>query len=95
MKEKPTIVAKRMKELQEGIEVSQAKLAACLDNVEQTAIFRCESGQSFPPYRILMQYSDFLMFRLTISLGGVTSRKAGYTTSNRKYGKKISNAGTD
>ena len=59
MKEKPTIVAKRMKELREGIKMSQAKLAACLDNIEQTAIFRYESGQSFPPYGVLMQYADF------------------------------------
>lgn len=48
MKEKPTVVATRMKELREGIKLSQANLAACLDNVEQTAIFRYESGQSFP-----------------------------------------------
>ena len=69
MKEKPTIVAKRMKELREGIKFSQAKLAACLDNVEQTAIFRYESGQSFPPYGVLMQYADFFDVSLDYIFG--------------------------
>ncbi len=69
MKEKPTIVAKRMKELREGIKLSQAKLAACLDNVEQTAIFRYESGQSFPPYGVLMQYADFFDVSLDFIFG--------------------------
>ena len=69
MKEKPTIVAKIMKELREGIKFSQAKLAACLDNVEQTAIFRYESGQSFPPYGVLMQYADFFDVSLDYIFG--------------------------
>lgn len=69
MKEKPTIVAKRMKELREGIKLSQAKLAACLDNIEQTAIFRYESGQSFPPYGVLMQYADFFDVSLDYIFG--------------------------
>ncbi len=69
MKEKPTIVAKRMKELREGIKFSQAKLAACLGNVEQTAIFRYESGQSFPPYGVLMQYADFFDVSLDYIFG--------------------------
>lgn len=69
MKEKPAIVAKRMKELREGIKLSQAKLAACLDNIEQTAIFRYESGQSFPPYGVLMQYADFFDVSLDYIFG--------------------------
>ena len=69
MKEKPTIVAKRMRELREGIKLSQAKLAACLDNIEQTAIFRYESGQSFPPYGVLMQYADFFDVSLDYIFG--------------------------
>ena len=58
-----------MKELREGIKFSQAKLAACLDNVEQTAIFRYESGQSFPPYGVLMQYADFFDVSLDYIFG--------------------------
>ena len=58
MKEKPTIVAARMKELREGMKMPQGKLAALL-GVQQTAIFRYEVGQSFPPYQILMKYADF------------------------------------
>lgn len=69
MKEKPTIVAKRMKELREGLKLSQAKLASQLDNIEQTAIFRYESGQSFPPYGVLMQYADFFDVSLDYLFG--------------------------
>ncbi|MCH5158151.1 MAG: helix-turn-helix domain-containing protein [Clostridiales bacterium] len=69
MKEKTTIVAQRMKELREGIKLSQAKLATCLDQVEQTAIFRYESGQSFPPYGVLMQYADFFDISLDYLFG--------------------------
>lgn len=69
MKEKPTIVAKRMKELREGIKLSQAKLAAQLNNIEQTAIFRYEVGQSFPPYGVLMQYADFFDVSLDYIFG--------------------------
>ena len=69
MKEKPTIVAKRMKELREGVKLSQGKLAACFDNIEQTAIFRYESGQSFPPYGVLMQYADYFDVSLDYIFG--------------------------
>ncbi len=69
MKEKPSIVAKRMKDLREGVKLSQAKLAACLDNVEQTAIFRYERGQSFPPYGVLIQYADFFDVSLDYIFG--------------------------
>ena len=69
MKEKPTIVANRMRELREGIKLSQAKLAALLENIEQPAIFRYESGQSFPPYGVLMQYADFFDISLDYLFG--------------------------
>lgn len=69
MKEKPTIVAKRMRELREGVKLSQGKLAACFDNIEQTAIFRYESGQSFPPYGVLMQYADYFDVSLDYIFG--------------------------
>ncbi|MCH5153982.1 MAG: helix-turn-helix transcriptional regulator [Clostridiales bacterium] len=69
MKEKHTIVANRMRELREGIKLSQAKLAALLENIEQPAIFRYESGQSFPPYGVLMQYADFFDISLDYLFG--------------------------
>ena len=69
MKEKPTIVANRMRELREGIKLSQAKLASHLENIEQPAIFRYESGQSFPPYGVLMQYADFFDISLDYLFG--------------------------
>lgn len=68
MKEKPDIVANRMRDLREGLKLSQAKLAACL-NIVQTAIFRYESGQSFPPYGVLMQYADFFDVSLDYIFG--------------------------
>ena len=57
MKQKPTIVAQRLAELREGVHLSQAKLAAQFEGVEQSAIFRYENAQSFPPYNVLMQYA--------------------------------------
>lgn len=68
MKEKPTIVATRMKELREGMKMPQGKLAALL-GVQQTAIFRYEVGQSFPPYQILMKYADFFDVSLDYIFG--------------------------
>ncbi len=43
MKKRPVIVAKRLTELREGIRISQARLAAIFDGVEQPAIFRYEN----------------------------------------------------
>ena len=68
MKEKPTIVATRMKELREGMKMPQGKLAALL-GVQQTAIFRYEVGQSFPPYQILVKYADFFDVSLDYIFG--------------------------
>ena len=69
MKKKTTIVAQRLTELREGIHLSQAKLAAQFDGVEQPAIFRYENAQSFPPYNVLMQYADFFDVSLDYIFG--------------------------
>ena len=69
MKQKPTIVAQRLTELREGIHLSQAKLAAQFEGVEQPAIFRYENAQSFPPYGVLMQYADFFDVSLDYIFG--------------------------
>ncbi|MGN0665250.1 MAG: helix-turn-helix domain-containing protein [Candidatus Coproplasma sp.] len=69
MKQKPTIVAQRLTELREGVHLSQAKLAAQFDGVEQPAIFRYENAQSFPPYGVLMQYADFFDVSLDFIFG--------------------------
>ena len=66
---KPTIVAQRLKGLRESVRLSQAKLAANFEGVEQPAIFRYESGQSFPPYGVLMQYADFFDVSLDYIFG--------------------------
>lgn len=69
MKQKPTIVAQRLTELREGLHLSQAKLAAQFEGVEQPAIFRYENAQSFPPYGVLMQYADFFDVSLDYIFG--------------------------
>lgn len=69
MKEKSNIVGKRLKELREGVKLSQAKLASQFDDVEQTAIYRYECGQSFPPFGILMQYADYFDVSLDYIFG--------------------------
>ena len=84
MEKKPVIVAQRLTELREGIHVSQARLAAVFD-LDQPAIFRYESGKSFPPYGVLMQYADFFGVSLDYIFGGavvngnmVTRKSSGY-----------------
>ncbi|WP_251612142.1 helix-turn-helix domain-containing protein [Pumilibacter muris] len=66
---KPTIVAQRLKGLRESVRLSQAKLAANFEGVEQPAIFRYEKGQAFPPYGVLMQYADFFDVSLDYIFG--------------------------
>ena len=69
MERKPIIVAQRLTELRESVHLSQAKLAAQFDGVEQPAIFRYENAQSFPPYWVLMQYADFFDVSLDYIFG--------------------------
>ena len=69
MERKPTIVAKRLIPLREGVHLSQAKLAAQFEGVEQPAIFRYENAQSFPPFGVLMQYADFFNVSLDYIFG--------------------------
>ena len=69
MERKPIIVAQRLTELRESVHLSQAKLAAQFEGVEQPAIFRYENAQSFPPYWVLMQYADFFDVSLDYIFG--------------------------
>lgn len=69
MEKRPAIVAKRLTELREGIRISQARLAAIFEGVEQPAIFRYENAQAFPPYGVLMQYADFFNVSLDYIFG--------------------------
>ena len=72
MKVKPTIVAERMKLLREGVKLSQGKLASML-GMQQTAVYRYEVGQSFPPYQVLMKYADFFDVSLDYIFGRTDS----------------------
>ena len=85
MKQKPTIVAQRLVELREGVHLSQAKLAAQFEGVEQSAIFRYENAQSFPPYNVLMQYADFF----DVSLDYIFGRTDNPQGKLYKYQPKI------
>ena len=69
MERKPLIVAQRLSQLRENVHLSQAKLAAELEGIEQSAIFRYENAQSFPPYWVLMQYADFFDVSLDYIFG--------------------------
>ena len=69
MERKSSIVAKRLAELREGVRLSQAKLAAEFDGVDQPAIFRYENALSFPPYKVLIQYADFFDVSLDYIFG--------------------------
>ena len=69
MNKKPTIVAERLNELRESIHISQSKLASQFKNVEQSAIFRYENAQSFPPYYVLMQYAEYFDVSLDYIFG--------------------------
>lgn len=73
MERKSTIVSRRLTELREGVRLSQAKLAAEFDGVDQPAIFRYENALSFPPYRVLMQYADFFDVSLDYIFGRTDS----------------------
>ncbi len=66
---KGSIVAERLKSLREKVHLSQAKLAAEFEGIDQTAIFRYEKGQSFPPYNVLMQYADYFDVSLDYIFG--------------------------
>ncbi len=68
MEKKPDIVGKKLKELREGVHISQAKLATVFE-IEQPAVFRYEKGQSFPPYAVLMKYADYFDVSLDYIFG--------------------------
>lgn len=66
---KSTIVAERLKGLREGVKLSQAKLAAQFEGVDQPSIFRYENAQTFPPYSVIMQYADYFDVSLDYIFG--------------------------
>ena len=67
--EKSTVVAERLKKLRESSHLSQAKLAEQFEGVMQSAVYRYESAESFPPYSVLMQYADFFDVSLDYIFG--------------------------
>ena len=63
------IVGERLKTLREGVHLSQAKLAANFEGVDQPSVFRYENGTTFPSYHALMQYADFFDVSLDYIFG--------------------------
>ena len=82
---KSTVVAERLKKLRESSHLSQAKLAEQFEGVMQSAIYRYESAESFPPYSVLMQYADFF----DVSLDYIFGRTDNPQGKLYKYQPKI------
>jgi transcriptional regulator with XRE-family HTH domain len=51
-------VAQRLKILREGVNLSQAKIAALM-GATQASVNRYENGQTSPPLKLLLWYADF------------------------------------
>ncbi|MDD4564398.1 MAG: helix-turn-helix transcriptional regulator [Eubacteriales bacterium] len=51
-------LAQRLKSLREGINLSQAKIAALM-GATQASVNRYENGQTTPPLKVLLWYADF------------------------------------
>ena len=62
------IVSKRLRELRNGVKLSQGRLADKL-GTKQPLIARYETGQHLPPIEILIKYADFFDVSLDFILG--------------------------
>ena len=63
------IVGERLKALREGVHLSQAKLAAIFDGVDQPSIYRYENGTTSPSFNVLIQYADYFDVSLDYIFG--------------------------
>ncbi|HBN12647.1 MAG TPA: transcriptional regulator [Clostridiales bacterium] len=63
------IVGERLKALREGVQLSQAKLAAMFEGVDQPSIYRYENGTTFPSFNVLIQYADYFDVSLDYIFG--------------------------
>ena len=63
------IVGERLKALREGVHLSQAKLAAMFEGVDQPSIYRYENGTTFPSFNVLIQYADYFDVSLDYIFG--------------------------
>ena len=62
------IVSKRLKELRNGIKISQAKLAPKL-GVAQPLIARYETGENMPPVEFLVKVADYFDVSMDFLVG--------------------------
>ena len=86
------IVGERLKALREGVHLSQAKLAANFEGVDQPSVFRYENGTTFPSYHALMQYADFFDVSLDYIFGRTDNPQGklyNYQPQLMKNGKEM------
>lgn len=62
------IIAKRMRELREGVHISQMKIAKTF-GIGQSSIFRYESGETAAPAEVLLKYADYFDVSLDYIFG--------------------------
>ena len=62
-------MGERLKALREGVHLSQAKLAAMFEGVDQPSIYRSENGITFPSFNVLIQYADCFEISLDYIFG--------------------------
>ena len=62
------IVAKRLKQLREGLNLSQTKMGELL-GVPQSSIYRYEQGQSSPSFENVARYADYFDVSLDYIFG--------------------------
>lgn len=67
------IVGERLKALREGVHLSQAKLAAMFEGVDQPSVYRYENGTTFPSFNVLIQYADYFDVSLDYIFGRTDS----------------------
>jgi transcriptional regulator with XRE-family HTH domain len=68
------IIAKRMRELREGIGLTQKKIAKLL-KITQTSIFRYENLNADPPLETLLWYANYFDVLLDYIFGRPINRK--------------------
>ena len=75
-------IGQRLRELREGIKLSQAKLAA-LAGTTQATINRYESGVSSTPLKMLIWYADY--FDVSMQRNRPDMLRSLLTTASRQY----------
>ena len=87
-------IGKRLRNLREGIGVSQEKLAKMLGTT-QSSINRYENGQTEPPVELFRKYADMFDVSMDYILPEQTHRKGScisFSQQSRRTGKRCRNS---